>query len=130
MTDPILKHPERGIMQTFRVLIFSLIVVIAILGLALVSMALRTGREPVEPQRVDALVNSRDVCVTCHRRDTPGIVEQFSFSTMALAEVTCRDCHEVTSEYPGGVEHEGTWVLASPTPAVCDECHNNEQHGT
>jgi hypothetical protein len=47
-------------------------------------------------------------------------------STMAAAEVNCRDCHEVDSDYPGAVEHEGTFVLNQPTPARCERCHSAE----
>lgn len=35
---------------------------------------------------------------------------------MAGAEVGCRDCHEVAANYPDAIEHEGTFVLASPPP--------------
>ena len=59
-------------------------------------------------------------------RQSPGIVDQFSHSTMAAAEVTCRDCHEVSADYPGAVEHEGDYVLASPTTARCEKCHEAE----
>ncbi len=45
---------------------------------------------------------------------------------MAAAEVTCRDCHEVKADYPGAVEHEGDYVLASPTTAMCEKCHEAE----
>jgi len=45
---------------------------------------------------------------------------------MAAAEVTCRDCHEVAAGYPGAVEHEGATILASPTTARCQKCHEAE----
>jgi hypothetical protein len=45
---------------------------------------------------------------------------------MAAADVSCSDCHEVNQDYPGAVEHEGTFVLAEPTPAMCQRCHQNE----
>ena len=45
---------------------------------------------------------------------------------MAAAEVTCRDCHEVAAGYPGAVEHEGSYVLAAPTTAKCQKCHEAE----
>ncbi|MDF1515649.1 MAG: multiheme c-type cytochrome, partial [Anaerolineae bacterium] len=54
----------------------------------------------------------------------------------AAAEVSCRDCHEVPSDYAEAVPHEGTFVLQSPTPARCAFCHetevaqfNNSRHG-
>ena len=79
-----------------------------------------------QPERVDALANSQDECVVCHKRTTPGIVQQYGHSTMAAAEVSCQDCHEVQADYPDSVEHEGTHVLRSPTTAMCEKCHQAE----
>ena len=110
-----------------RILIIGLAAVIIVLGLALIAQTLtRTNPAAGEAQRPDALANSTDTCVTCHRRTTPGIVEQYGHSTMAAAEVGCRDCHEVDASYPGAVEHEGTYVLQAPTTAMCQRCHQTE----
>jgi hydroxylamine dehydrogenase len=111
---------------SLRVLIVGLVAVVAVIGLALVVGAVGTGLGRVDQGRVDALANSRNDCVTCHRRETPGIVEQYGASTMAAAEVVCQDCHEVAADYPGAVEHEGTYVLPMPTTAMCSECHATE----
>ena len=109
-----------------KALIFGLVIVIVILGSALIILAIGNAGSPVEVQEVNALETSRDECVVCHRRTTPGITEQYGHSTMAVANVDCRDCHEVAAEYPGGVEHEGTYVLGSPTTAMCAKCHATE----
>lgn len=45
---------------------------------------------------------------------------------MAAAEVSCRDCHEVSQDYPAAIEHEESFILASPTAAMCQECHEQE----
>ncbi len=45
---------------------------------------------------------------------------------MASSNVICRDCHQVEQNYPGAEAHEGTFILASPTAAVCQRCHQNE----
>lgn len=109
-----------------RLLVAGLVVVVAILGIALV--ALTIARAPAGPGQgpPDALARSNDACVTCHRRTTPGIVEQYGRSTMAAAEVACTSCHEVPPDYPAAVEHEGTYVLSQPTPARCQGCHSAE----
>ena len=83
------------------------------------------GQSSLE-EPLDALATSQDDCVVCHRDETPGIVQQYSFSTMAAAEVSCRDCHQVSEDYPAAVEHEGSYVLAAPTAAMCQECHEQE----
>ena len=108
-----------------RVLVIGLVGVILVLGLALVALTIgqSTTATTSETEPVNALANSDNECVVCHQNTTPGIVEQYGHSTMAAAEVTCQDCHEVEASYPGAVEHEGTHVLRSPTSAMCERCH-------
>jgi hydroxylamine dehydrogenase len=114
--------------RSTRLLITGLVVVLVVLGLAVVMMVIGTAaRGGVDEEvRADALATSKDDCVVCHREETPGIVLQFGRSTMAAAEVSCRDCHEVELDYPGAVEHEGDYVLAQPTTAKCEGCHERE----
>jgi len=66
-----------------------------------------------------------DACVICHRMQTPGIVEQFSYSVMAAQGNTCFDCHGVEQGYPGAEEHNGFYRVVQPTPAICgsQDCH-------
>ncbi|MBN2392576.1 MAG: nitrate reductase, partial [Anaerolineae bacterium] len=110
-----------------RLFIIGLAAVGLVVGLALVVLTLGKQHELAQPPTlVDALASSTDDCVTCHREESPGIVEQYAYSAMVAAEVTCRDCHEVPSDYPAAVEHEGTYVLQSPTPARCEQCHETE----
>ena len=123
MGNPTAKTPRRFP----RLLVAGLVVVIVVLGLAMLILAVGQSRRTAEQvEAVDALATSRDDCVVCHRQSTPGIVEQFGQSTMAAAEVGCRDCHEVASDYPGAVEHEDTFVLNQPTPGRCERCHSSE----
>jgi len=119
---------KAGLWGTWRVLIVGLLVVAALVGTALIARALIASTSVAgEPERPpDALANSTDECVVCHRQTTPGIVEQYGISTMAAAEVRCIDCHQVPAGYPGAVEHEGTYVLGSPTTAKCERCHSAE----
>ncbi|MBS1253408.1 MAG: Hydroxylamine oxidoreductase [Anaerolineales bacterium] len=116
----------QGLLGSTRVLLIGMMAVIVVLGLALVVMAIGQSPTVTEEVRVDALADSDDECVVCHRRTTPGIVEQYGHSTMAAAEVACRDCHEVKADYPDAVEHEGAYVLNSPTTAMCEDCHQAE----
>lgn len=108
-----------------RLLIIALVGVILVVGFALIGLVI--GRSATMNERqVDALANSSNDCVVCHRQTTPGIVEQYGRSTMAAAEVACQNCHEVAGDYPGAVEHEGTHVLREPTTAMCEACHTTE----
>ena len=111
-----------------RTLVAGLVIILILGGLLLVFNSIRQAvtADQVEPGEVNALATSQDECVTCHRKETPGIVQQYGFSTMAAAEVTCRDCHVVAEDYAGAVEHEGTHVLASPSSAMCESCHEQQ----
>ncbi len=136
MTQSTESDRSHNLMRTARVLIIGLIAVIVVLGLALVILAIVQPAVPVQTEAIDALANSKDECVVCHRRTTPGIVEQYGLSTMAAAEVACRDCHQVAADYLGAVEHEGTYVLNQPTATMCERCHgvevaefNQSRHG-
>jgi len=113
-------------LNSMRLLIIGAVAVIVVLGLAIVVLALGRSVAEVEEAPVDALAGSKDECVTCHRRTTPGIVDQYGRSTMAAAEVGCRSCHEVEEDYPGALAHEGTTILAKPTTAKCQPCHGAE----
>jgi hydroxylamine dehydrogenase len=109
-----------------RVLVVGLVVVIVLLGLILILRLAGAPVVTVTDQRPDALANSSDDCVVCHRNTTPGIVQEFSHSTMASAKVTCRDCHEVKADYPGATGHASTTILPAPTTAMCQHCHPAE----
>ncbi len=122
------QHPDqpRSWVYALRVLILGLVATLVTLGLAMIIAVVGRPASGTENQPIDALANSTDSCVTCHRSITPGIVQQYSHSTMAAAEVACQDCHEVKADYPGAVEHEGTFVLNSPSTAMCQHCHATE----
>jgi len=112
-------------------LVAGLVALVVLLGLILLAAVLgqsvgQRAATGATTEKVNALANSNDDCVVCHKRSTPGIVDQYGHSSMAAAEVTCRDCHEVEAGYPGSTEHEGTSVLASPTAAMCEKCHTAE----
>ncbi len=127
MTDR--EPPSHASASSLRVLLIGLAAVIVVIGFALVIQAIgqsRAAAPAAETGQVDALARSTDECVVCHRRTTPGIVAQYGRSSMAAAEVTCRNCHEVQAGYPGAVEHEGVYVLSQPTTATCQTCHTQE----
>jgi hypothetical protein len=111
-----------------RLLIAGLVGAIIFLGLILAALA--GGRATLNTELIDepvnVLANSDDDCVECHSRTTPGIVDQYGQSTMAVADVSCRDCHEVDSDYPSAIEHQDTYVSSRPTSAICGECHAAE----
>ncbi len=117
-TPPTSRYP--------RVLVIGLAGVIVLLGFILVWRLTSRNNTGIAVERPNALANSSDRCVECHRQASPGIVDQYGHSTMAAAKVNCTDCHEVAADYPGAVAHEGTYVLQSPSAAMCQKCHQQE----
>jgi hypothetical protein len=59
------------------VLAIGLVGVFVLLGFILVFRLTSQPNTPTAEQRPDALANSSDACVACHRNASPGIVEQF-----------------------------------------------------
>lgn len=117
---------EKPINIHARLFVLGLVSILVVLGFSLIIMAIGNAGSPAVEERVDALANSTNECVVCHRETSPGIVSQYASSSMARAEVSCQQCHEVTVDHPGSVEHEGTYVLASPTTVMCQKCHAAE----
>ena len=115
-----------GWLSSARLVILGILVVIVVPALAFVIAAIgrSVAGETSETQPV-ALASSGD-CVTCHQRTTPGIVEQYSRSSMAAANVTCQDCHQASEGYPGSQPHHGRHILTVPTTAKCATCHEDQ----
>lgn len=113
-------------LSSFRLIIIGLVSMIVVVGIAFLILVIGNAGAQVNLEQVDVLANSTDECVTCHREATPGIVSEFGHSTMAAAEVTCRNCHEVSADYPGAEQHEDSFILAAPTSARCQTCHEAE----
>ena len=112
--------------KSMRLLIIGLVTVLLVLGLALMALTITHAATPTERRQINALARSSNPCVQCHRDESPGIIEQYGTSSMAIAGVTCQDCHEVEADYPGSVAHEGTHVLRSPSTTMCSRCHETQ----
>lgn len=117
---------QDGALYSARLLILGMLVVILVPALAFVIAAI--GRSLIgETGAVEPVaLSSSGACVACHQRTTPGIIEQYSRSSMAAANVTCQNCHETSEGYPGAKEHHGSHILTVPTTAKCAVCHEAE----
>ncbi|MEN8098435.1 MAG: multiheme c-type cytochrome [Chloroflexota bacterium] len=115
-----------GKVGTFRIVVGGLVVVALVLGIALIAAAITRSVTPTEEGEVNALASSTNECVVCHTKETAGIVKQFGYSTMAAADVSCQDCHQVDADYPDAYDHEGTFVSISPSTSQCQKCHEQQ----
>ncbi len=120
------EERKKSPLNASRLLIASLLVVVVVLGFAIVVQAIANSGKTSTVGQVNSLANSADQCVSCHKNASPGIVDQFGHSQMAASGVTCENCHVVEASYPSAVAHEGTFILATPTTARCQQCHQNE----
>jgi hydroxylamine dehydrogenase len=66
---------------------------------------------------------SSERCVDCHTQSSPGIVEQWKFSTHAHRGVGCVECHQAEQGDADAFLHEGALIAAVVTPKDCGRCH-------
>ncbi|MDI6804113.1 MAG: multiheme c-type cytochrome [Bacteroidota bacterium] len=70
---------------------------------------------------LSALTASSQVCVDCHKNNTPNIVSDWQLSKHSKNEVACSTCH--------GDEHNSSTnveLAKIPTPDKCSECHDDK----
>ncbi len=81
-------------------------------------------------------------CIECHKRETPGIFADWTYSRHASANITCLDCHQAESFDPDvsqehykqydrtdqkyGTKEYKLPVAAVVTPKDCSRCHPDE----
>ncbi|MBF0274020.1 MAG: hypothetical protein HQK84_02185 [Nitrospinae bacterium] len=66
-------------------------------------------------------------CMTCHKRESSGLYQQWSNSAHKGANVTCYSCHEAKKDEPDAFLHEGMWIATLVTPKDCGKCHEKEE---
>ena len=117
---------EENWLASFRLVFIGLLVVVIVPALAFIIAAIGQSVSGEASDGQPVALDGSNACVTCHQRSTPGIIEQYSRSSMAAANVTCQNCHEVEAGYPGSQEHHGASILTVPTTAKCATCHEAE----
>ncbi|HED10261.1 MAG TPA: hypothetical protein ENJ10_06205 [Caldithrix abyssi] len=65
-------------------------------------------------------------CMTCHKKESPGLYNQWYTSEHAKNKVTCIDCHGASKTDRDAFEHEGALIATLVTPKDCGSCHKNE----
>jgi len=78
---------------------------------------------PTDPAKIE---DKSDVCIDCHRRDTPGIFEEWASSAHARVDIGCDYCHGASQAHKDSFLHAGRFYirLAVP-PFVCARCHSD-----
>lgn len=65
-------------------------------------------------------------CMTCHKKQTTGLYNQWFNSAHALHGVACLDCHGAGRNDADAFDHYGAAVATLVTPKDCGRCHPNE----
>ena len=72
------------------------------------------------------IIDKSSYCLDCHKRETPGIVNQWLDSAHASIGVGCNDCHEARKSDKDGFLHADRYYISSVvTPADCAKCHEH-----
>ena len=65
-------------------------------------------------------------CMTCHKKETPGLYRQWYMSAHAMHNVTCIECHGAVRTDEDAYLHEGAYIATLVTPIDCGRCHKRE----
>ena len=71
-------------------------------------------------------MNSNEKCISCHKKNSPGLINQWASSKHAENDVTCIDCHSAEKSDPDAFEHNDVLVATLVTPKDCSNCHDAE----
>ena len=72
-----------------------------------------------------AVPASSELCVECHVKNTPGIVDHWKGSTHALSGVACVECHTADENDADAYDHYGEIIATIVTPRDCGHCHGD-----
>jgi len=83
------------------------------------------AQEPVEftRSRADTVAGK---CMTCHKKESPGLYRQWYMSEHAVHNVTCIECHGAARDEVDAYVHEGAYIATLVTPRDCGACHESE----
>ncbi|MCP4723905.1 MAG: cytochrome C552 [bacterium] len=93
------------------------LILIVILGIAFLGM--------VSLYAVDT-VQADGQCMVCHKKQSPGLYNQWYGSQHAAHNVTCIDCHQAERGDDDAFDHYEARIATLVTPKDCGKCHEKE----
>ncbi len=66
---------------------------------------------------------TKENCITCHQKTSPGIYNQWLNSAHGENDITCSSCHAAESTDVDAFEHHGATIATLVTPRDCGQCH-------
>ena len=86
---------------------------------------LRKQEEAGGARHIAVPVSSKS-CVSCHKQQSPGIIDHWEGSTHAIKGVGCVECHQANEGEADAFMHEGWLIATVVTPKDCSRCHVEE----
>ena len=65
-------------------------------------------------------------CVSCHKRESPALYEQWGDSKHYVANVGCMECHAANADDPDAFRHYDRTISVIVSPKDCARCHSRE----
>jgi len=65
-------------------------------------------------------------CIDCHKKEDPGLYEQWGSSKHFRANVGCYECHKAEKNDVDAYTHEGQIIAVIVSPRDCARCHEKE----
>ena len=65
-------------------------------------------------------------CVDCHKKDNPGIYQQWGASKHFRGNVGCFECHAADKSDPDALLHYEQYIAIAVSPKDCARCHERE----
>ena len=103
---------------------------LALSGALLALIALPASAVPAKKSKDDAAIGK--LCITCHTKESPGIVTEWKKSSHAAKGVDCYDCHKAKETDKGAMAHDKDkagntlYINTIVSPRNCAQCHEKE----
>ena len=65
-------------------------------------------------------------CVACHKKDNPGLYQQWGESKHYRGNVGCFECHVARESEKDAMKHYDQWISVIVSPKDCGRCHSRE----
>ena len=65
-------------------------------------------------------------CIDCHRKESPGLYQQWGDSKHYRGNVGCYECHAADPDDPDALRHYDRWISIIVSPKDCARCHSRE----
>jgi hypothetical protein len=115
-------------LQTTQKLCRILLTVVCMLSAGLAAGA--TGEvAKIQKSALDIAIGEE--CVSCHKDDNPGLVNEWKKSEHSKQNVDCYDCHKAKEGEPGAYAHKKyndtpVFITTIVSPKQCSTCHAKE----